>query len=187
MSDRRQAAGSEPPATGANRPELPVAVLPLELSVLTARPLVKRAKRRERRLEKPAYVNTDASWRNGTAGLAYESGTLGNRTALVACANSTEAEYLAMLMAMLDAERCLSGPIAFRSDCTAVVNLKGGKAPRISELREQVEALLKRYPRWTLVLVERKRNKPANGLAGRPFRQAGEQHGAAEASEDRRP
>jgi ribonuclease HI len=148
--------------------------MPLERGVLTARQFVKRAKRRQRRLEKPAYVNTDASWRDGMAGLAYESGTLGNRTALVACANSTEAEYLALLMAMLDAERCLSGPIAFRCDCTAVVNLKGGQAPKTTELRERVRTLLKRYPGWNLVLIERKRNRSANRLANRPFRQAQE-------------
>lgn len=130
MSGIQQTTSSDQQATGASRPELPAEMLPLDVAVLNTRPLVKRAKRRQRRLEKPAYVNTDASWRDGTAGLAYESGALGNRTALVACANSTEAEYLAMLMAMLDAERCLSGPIAFRSDCTAVVNLKGGKSPR---------------------------------------------------------
>jgi ribonuclease HI len=117
-------------------------------------------------------VNTDASWQDGKAGVAYESGRLGNRTAFVTSANSTEAEYMALVMAMLDAERCLSGPIAFRSDCTAAVNLKGGATPQIVALREQVEALLKHHSNWSVTLVDRSRNRPAHGLASRPFKRS---------------
>ncbi|MGE5700784.1 MAG: ribonuclease H family protein [Arthrospira platensis] len=161
-----------PPAEQAQAaPELPVEILPLEPDMLSERRAVKKARRRQRRLERPAYVNTDASWRDGKAGVAYESGRLGNRTAFVACAGSTEAEYMALLMAMLDAERCLSGPIAFRSDCEAVVNLKGDTTPQIVALREQVRLVLKRHPNWSVTLVNRSRNMPAHGLATRPFRQ----------------
>jgi hypothetical protein len=168
MSNRHDA--TPPPAKAQATAELPTEILPLEPEMLSERQAVKKARRRQRRLERPAYVNTDASWQDGKAGVAYESGRLGNRTAVVASANSTEAEYMALLMAMLDAERCLSGPIAFRSDCTAIVNLKGGTTPQIVALREQVETLLKRHPNWNVALVDRSRNLPAHSLASRPFR-----------------
>jgi hypothetical protein len=170
MPDRHHT--TPPPAQAQATAGLPTEILPLEPEALSERQAVKKARRRQRRLERPAYVNTDASWQDGNAGVAYESGRLGNRTAFVASANSTEAEYMALLMAMLDAERCLSGPIAVRSDCTAVVNLKGGTTPLIVALREQVETLLKRHPNWSVTLVDRSRNLPAHGLASQPFRRA---------------
>jgi hypothetical protein len=151
---------------------VPSVVEPVDSEVLAARRAVILAKRRARRLAKPAYVNSDASWRDGVAGLAYVSGSLGNRTALVACSGSSEAEYLALLMAMEDAECCdLPGLIDFRVDSTAVAHLAVGTSHDLVELRKRVNGLLARHWEWRLAFVERKRNWVADGLARKELRQ----------------
>lgn len=151
--------------------EVPLVVRPAHIDELAARRPVILAKRRARRLAKPAYVNSDASWRDGVAGLAYVSGSLGNRTALVACAGSSEAEYLALLMAMEDADRAqLPGPIDFRVDSTAVAHLAIGTSTDLKELCRQVKGLLAQHREWRLAFVERKRNWVADGLARRTLR-----------------
>lgn len=138
--------------------------------MLAARREIVLANRRARKAAKPAYVNTDASWRAGLAGLAYV-GALGVRTEVAACADNHAGEYLALLMAMQDAERCLTGKIAFRMDSQTVVNLQAGSNGQFEELRARVKLLLARHPDWTLVLVEGNRNKIADGLSRRAFRQ----------------
>jgi hypothetical protein len=150
----------------------------LESSVLVARREVVLANRRARKAAKPAYVNTDASWRNGLAGLAYV-GALGTRTEVVECADNHVGEYLALLMAMEDAERCLVGKVAFRMDSQTVVNLQAGGSGQFEGLRSRVKLLLARHPDWTLVLVEGNRNKIADNMSRRAF-------GHAEASSSAR-
>jgi hypothetical protein len=151
---------------------VPSVVELVDPEVLAARRAVILAKRRARRLAKPAYVNSDASWRDGVAGLAYVSGSLGNRTALVACPGSSEAEYLALLMAMEDADRCqLPGLIDFRVDSTAVAHLAVGTSADLVELRNRVKEFLARHREWRLAFVERKRNWVADGLARKKWRQ----------------
>jgi ribonuclease HI len=146
---------------------------PMQASELSARRDVVLANRRARKAAKPAYVNTDASWRDGRAGLAYE-GALGIRTELVECRDNHEAEYLALLMAMGDAERCLAGRIAFRTDSQTVAGLQRGSNGQYEPLRGRVKLLLSRHPEWTLLLVEGVRNKVADDLARRPFKTAPE-------------
>jgi ribonuclease HI len=157
-------------------------VEPLELGVLSARREVVLANRRARKAAKPAYVNTDASWRDGLAGLAYV-GALGTRTEVVVYADNHAGEYLAHLMAMQDAERCLGGKIAFRMDSQTVVNLQAGSKGQFEHLRAWVKLLLARHPDWTLVLAEGNRNKIADNLSRRAFRQTdklGTSDGAAD-------
>jgi hypothetical protein len=150
---------------------VPSVIEPVDPSVLAARRAVILAKRRTRRLAKPAYVNSDASWREGVAGLAYVSGSLGNRTALVACSGSSEAEYLALLMAMEDADLAqLPGLIDFRVDSTAVAHLAGGTSADLIELRARVKRLLAEHREWRLAFFERKRNWVADGMARRALR-----------------
>jgi hypothetical protein len=156
---------------------------PVDPEVLAARRAVILAKRRARRLAKPAYVNSDASWQDGVAGLAYVSGSLGNRTALVACPGSSEAEYLALLMAMEDADRCdLPGLIDFRVDSTVVNHLAVGTSPDLVELRARVKALLADHRGWRLAFVERKRNWVADGMARRTLKRWQAGTGGVEAS-----
>jgi hypothetical protein len=141
-------------------------VEPLALGVLSARREVVLENRRARKAAKPAYINTDASWRDGLAGLAYV-GALGTRTEVVMCADNHAGEYLALLMAMQDAEHCLGGKIASQT----VVNLQAGSKGQFEHLRAMVKLLLARHPDWTLVLVEGKRNKIADNLSRPAFRQ----------------
>src|ERR1700726_1547234 len=106
MTDSPDSSPSTPPGKYTHEAgKVPSVIEPVDPAVLAARRAVILTKRRARRLAKPAYVNSDASWRAGVAGLAYVSGSLGNRTALVACSGSSAAEYLALLMAMEDADR----------------------------------------------------------------------------------
>ena len=100
------------------------------------------------------------------AGVAYVSGSLGNRTALVVCVGSSEAEYIALLMAMEDADLCgLPGLIDFRVDSTAVAHLAVGTTADLSKLRHRVKNLLADHREWRITFVERKRNWVADGLA----------------------
>lgn len=147
----------------------PTTVEPLDSDVLAARPEVKRAKRRAQRLARPAYVNTDASWHKGQAGLAYDSWALGQRIELVRCEDNTKAEHMALLMAMEDAERALTGAIAFRVDSTAVANWVLGKRRHLKEVQDRIKVLLKRHPDWSVVLIEGYRNRVAHSLSRRPF------------------
>lgn len=149
-------------------PNPPSVVEPLTAETLAGRRSIILFRRRLRRLARPAYVNTDASWRDGIAGIAYESGAMGRRVELVSCGSNSRAEYLALLMAMGDAERCLTGPVCFRIDSTTVVNLQG-RTPELLEPQEAIEALLARHPEWLLELITRQGNKVANGLARRPL------------------
>lgn len=133
------------------------------------------SKRRERRLaerlSKPAYVNTDASCRDGRAGLAYESALLGNRSELILCTDNTLAEHLALLMAMRDAESRLGGRIVFRVDSAAILDPTRRNEPSVLvEIKRQIAELLKRNEEWSLVLVAREKNWPAHNLAKRPLR-----------------
>ncbi|MGC2372600.1 MAG: reverse transcriptase-like protein [Solirubrobacteraceae bacterium] len=157
---------------------LPSTVLPGELELLESRRPVIQAKRRARRLrersERPFYVNTDAAYRYGLAGLAYESATLGSRSELIVCKGSAMAEYLAMLMAMEDAEQVLVGPIAFRTDSSTLANLYTNGAPDLEECRERINALLDRHRNWWIVRIGRDANREADKLARQPFDDMGQ-------------
>lgn len=142
---------------------------PLPREVLLERRAVILANRRARKAAKPAYINTDASWRHGVAGIAYDSGALGQRIELVRCADNHAAEYLALFMAMSDAENALTGRVAFRTDSAAVVNLRPGRDGQYAGLHKLIARLLARHPEWTLMLVEGYRNRVADSLSRRPF------------------
>ncbi len=142
---------------------------PLSRDTLLARRAVILANRRARKAAKPAYVNTDASWRDGVAGIAYDSGALGQRIELVRCGDNHEAEYLALLMAMSDADNALEGRVAFRTDSVTVVNLRSGQDGQYVRLHNRIADLLARHPDWQLAVVERGHNRVADALSRRPF------------------
>lgn len=137
--------------------------------MLGARREVILANRRARKAAKPGYVNIDASWKHGLAGLAYV-GVLGTRIEMVSCRDNHEAEYLALLMALEDADRCLAGRLAFRTDSQTVVNLQSGTSGQFKELCRRVKLLLASHPDWTLVLIEGQRNKTADQLSRKPLK-----------------
>jgi hypothetical protein len=140
------------------RTSVPTAIGPLPADVLAARDTVIDFKKRWLPLARPGYVNTDASWRDGVAGVAYESGAMGRRVELVECVSNLAGEYLALLMAMGDADLCLEGRVIFRVDSAALVDRKVGVTPELVEPCERIEALLVAHTNWTL---RKRRDKPA--------------------------
>lgn len=149
---------------------IPPAIEPLPAGVLLFRSTVEKFAREWQPLGKSAYVNTDASFRDGRAGVAYESGTIGRRVELIDCVNVTAGEYLALLMAMGDADVvALRAPMIFRVDCQTVAKLKVGRTPELVEPRDRIRALLARNPQWSICQIRRERNRLADELAKRPF------------------
>jgi hypothetical protein len=152
--------------------DVPTTIEALDADELRARPSVILAKRKLRKLAKPFYVNCDAAWQGGVAGLAYASDTLGRRSAIVACADQIAAKYLALLMAMMDAEAStLPGVIDYRVDNWAVADLDPGTTRETAELRRQVIDHLARHPVWKIELVGRSQNWMANAPARRALSQ----------------
>jgi hypothetical protein len=154
---------------------LPVAVAPLPHERLAARSEVRRMHRRARQLARPAYVNTDAAFRDGRAGVAYASRALGDRVAVVAAKDSTEAEFWAMVMAMYDADRCLScwPAIVFRTDCTSVAHFAVGKTRSLKPVRAEIVEMVRVHRQWSVELVKRSWNKRANRLSREALDEAG--------------
>jgi Reverse transcriptase-like len=146
---------------------LPAAIAPLTPERLAERSQIKRMQKRAHRLAKPAYVSTDAAYQDKRAAVAYVSAALGHRTAVVASAGSTEAEYLAMLMAMYDADSCLAfwPAIVFRTDCMSVATFMLVKKQKLRPLRAEIAHMLRIHPQWSVVLVKRTWNEQANQLA----------------------
>lgn len=138
--------------------------------MLLCRGTVEKFTREWQPLGKTAYVNTDTSFREGRAGVAYESGAIGRRVELIDCVNVTAGEYLALLMAMGDADViALRAPVIFRVDCQAVAKLKVGRTPELIEPRNRIRALLARNPQWRICQIGREKNLLADELAKRPF------------------
>jgi ribonuclease HI len=111
-------------------------------------------------------VNSDASYQDGYAGIAYESDALGNRRQLATCRSSTEAELLALLLAMDAAEQARLASVVFRTDCkaTAHPDWRAGDG-RLRSLKARVAHHLANHPDWRLQKVHRSANLIANGLA----------------------
>jgi hypothetical protein len=80
-------------------------------------------------------------------------------------------------MAMEDADHCLAGRLAFRTDSQTVVHLQTGTSGQFKGLCARVKLLLARHPDWTLVLIEGQRNKTADELSRKPLKRA--EHDAA--------
>jgi hypothetical protein len=154
---------------------LPTAIAPLALERLATRGEVKKINRRARRLAKPAYVSTDAAFRDKRAGVAYASAALGSRVAVLPAIDSTEAEFWAMVMAMYDADRCLScwPAIVFRTDCASVAQFVVVKQESLKPMRAQIVDMVRIHRQWSVELVKRSWNKRANQLAREALNEAG--------------
>lgn len=154
---------------------LPIAITPLDHERLAARSEIKRTQKRARQLIKPAYVYTDAAFRDGQAYVAYTSRALGNRVAVVASKDSTEAEFWAMVMAMHDAHRALEcwPAIVFRTDCASVAQFTVVKKSNLSQVRAEMVEMVRIHRQWSVELVKRTWNKRANQLARKAMNKAG--------------
>lgn len=119
-----------------------------------------------RLVEADAAINSDASYTDGWAGIAYESAALGSRRQLVACRSSTEAELLALLLAMDAADKARLASVVFRTDCKATAHPHWrASSTRLRPLKERVTRHLASHPAWRLKKVHRSANSIANGLA----------------------
>jgi hypothetical protein len=154
---------------------LPTAVAPLPEQRLLALDEVKRTHHQARKLATPAYVYTDAAFRDGQAGVAYASRALGERVAVVPSSDSTEGEFWALIMAMYDAGRSLSfwPAIVFRIDCTSVAHFAVVKVPHLKPVRAEIVAMVRVHRQWSVEPIKRSCNARANRLSREAFNQAG--------------
>jgi Reverse transcriptase-like len=151
-------------------PDVPAAIDPLPATMLLSRSTVAKFLTEWQPLGKTAYVNSDTSFREGVAGVAYESGAIGRRVEIVQCVNINAGEYLALLMAMGDADAVgLTSPVIFRVDAEAIAKRKVGKTRELIEPRNRIRALLARNPQWQIRHIPREKNTLADALASRPF------------------
>jgi hypothetical protein len=111
------------------------------------------------------YVNCDASYRGGWAGLAYVGEDLESRTQVVECKSSTAAELLAVLLAMKAAEKAHLPHVVFRTDCESAARPHRGASEPLRPLRDQAAGYLTRHPGWAITQISRAENGPANALA----------------------
>jgi len=114
-----------------------------------------------------SYVNSDASYRDGWAGIAYDGDFLGSDSRLVPCRTSTEAELSALLLAMAAAQRAGVASVVFRTDCKSTAHPHRGDNKELRPLRERVTRYLAEHPEWRLQEVHRSSNIIANRMARR--------------------
>jgi ribonuclease HI len=117
------------------------------------------------------YVNTDASYRNGWAGIAYQSDRLESQSRLVECANNGEAELRALLLAMDAAEKAKLRDVIFRTDCESAARPHLGNSEQLRPLRAEACLYLARHqPGWAIAQISRTENVLAHALARRARR-----------------
>lgn len=117
-------------------------------------------------------VFTDASFRDGRAGLAM-NGALGEKRKAISCRCSTEAELAAMVWAMSEAALAGLSLVAFHSDNAAVTDRAYGRPTRrISAMRFAVHAAVGSRLGWDLIRVPRRELGTAHALARLAYREA---------------
>jgi ribonuclease HI len=116
------------------------------------------------------YVNSDASYELGVAALAYDSETLGREVVIVNAKCSTEAEFLALRMAMRAAAAAHLHQVTFRVDSTTLVRPAKVTKHRLLRLCQEIIDFTTNNEEWTVVHVPRRRNVQANVLARRALR-----------------
>lgn len=114
-------------------------------------------------------VAVDASYRAGRAGIAY-TGYLGNRSALIDCDSSTDAELHALLLAMRAAARRGIAVLTFHTDCGVATRPDGSR--RGCALRQEVGRLLHLNRSWHVVQIPRSQNSAADRLARHALRRS---------------
>jgi len=87
---------------------------------------------------------------------------LGYASQLVRCASSSEAELLALLLAVNATERTNgNASVVFRTDCRSTANPHRGDSKHLRGLRADVTDYLARHPDWRLQEVSRSSNLAA--------------------------
>lgn len=127
------------------------------------------------------YVNCDASYRGGWAGIAYHSNQLESQSRLVECNNNGEAELRALLLAMSAAEQAKLRNVIFRTDCESAARPHRGESEHLRPSREEACRYLARHqPGWSIAQIARTENVLAHALA----RQARRSHDDVSVSVD---
>ena len=116
------------------------------------------------------YVNTDASYELGVAALAYESRVLGRDVVVVKAQCSTEAELMALRMAMAAASNAGLDRLTFRVDSSAAARPEKIQKPRLLPITQEIMFYMQIHERWRLVKVPRRSNVQANCLARKALR-----------------
>jgi ribonuclease HI len=112
------------------------------------------------------YVNCDASYHNGWAGLAYQSDRLESQSRLVQCKNNSEAELRALLLAMSAAEEANLREVIFRTDCESAARPHRGDSEHLRPWRAEACLYLAAHrPGWSIAQVSRAENLLAHALA----------------------
>lgn len=112
------------------------------------------------------YVNTDASSRDGWAGIAYQSDRLDSKDRVVKCDNNVEAEMRGLLLAMSAAEQAKLADVIFRTDCESTARPHIGDSEHLRPLRAEACLYMARHqPGWAVVQISRAENVLAHALA----------------------
>jgi ribonuclease HI len=112
------------------------------------------------------YVNCDASYHHGWAGIAYQSDGLESQSRLVECKNNGEAELRALLFAMGAAEQAKLRDVVFRTDCESAALPHRGASEHLRPWRAEACLYLAAHqPGWSIVKVSRAENVLAHALA----------------------
>lgn len=112
------------------------------------------------------YIDCDASYHNGWAGIAYHSNRLDSHSQLVECKNNGEAELRALLLAMSAAEQADLRDVIFRTDCESTARPWRGESEHLRPWRaEACLHLAAHQPGWSIVQISRTENLLAHALA----------------------
>lgn len=115
------------------------------------------------------FVNVDATYRDGLAGIAY-TGVTGADGAVISAASSIEAELRALRWAMGIADEEGVERVLFRTDCHAAARPDLGHLDKPPGVKRDILALLARHPRWRLAQIPRASNQNAHLLAAKAYR-----------------
>jgi ribonuclease HI len=112
------------------------------------------------------YLNCDASYRGGWAGIAYHSDHLESQSRLVKCKHNSEGELRALLLAMTAAEHAKLSDVIFRTDCESTARPHRGESEQLRPLRAEACRYLARHqPGWSIAQISRTENVLAHALA----------------------
>lgn len=112
------------------------------------------------------YVNCDASYRGGWAGVAYQSDRLESHSRVVECKDNSEAELRALLLAMSAAEEANLRDVIFRTDCESAARPHRGSSEYLRPWRAEACLYLAAHrPGWSIAQVTRSENVLAHTLA----------------------
>lgn len=104
------------------------------------------------------------------AALAYDSDAIGQHVVIAKAKCSTEAELMALCMAMRAADAASLEQVTFRTDSTTLVRPDKIRRHRLLSLTRAIIDFKAQHEDWRVVHVPRRKNIQANILARRALR-----------------